>query len=301
MVENVLGIDIGGTSIKLGVVCGEEVLESTSLRNTFKGKSNLLVEGIKEICDDYINRFNITKIGIGCPGNIVDGIVTFASNLGWKNYEILKDFSLRFPNCKIYVDNDGNAACKAEMKFGNLNNVSNGLFVTIGKGVGGAIIIDNKIVKGHNNKGGRFGHTVIHTNGRKCNCGRRGCFETYASVAGLLQTVKEQNQKWKNPEEQINIEKLSGYQIAKHLKDGNKMVATAINIWQKDIAEGLLDLCHIFDPSIIVIAGGITESGILTPDYLKRFLKNHNYGDCDIQLARFKGKTGLIGAASLID
>ena len=153
---------------------------------------------LEEICDDYINRFNITKIGIGCPGNIVDGIVTFASNLGWKNYEILKDFSLKFPNCKIYVDNDGNAACKAEMKFGNLNNVSNGLFVTIGKGVGGAIIIDNKIVKGHNNKGGRFGHTVIHTNGRKCNCGRRGCFETYASVAGLLQTVKEQNQKWKN-------------------------------------------------------------------------------------------------------
>lgn len=301
MIENVLGIDIGGTSIKLGVVCDQEVIESTSLRNVFKGKSHLLIDGIKEICDDYINRFNIKKIGVGCPGNINNGVVTFASNLGWKNFDILNDFLKAFPHCEVVVDNDGNAACKAEMKFGNLSNVSNALFVTIGKGVGGAIIIDKKIVKGHNNKGGRFGHTVIHTNGRKCNCGRKGCFETYASVAGLLQTVKEHNLKWKVIEEKIETEKLSGYQIAKHLKEHNKMVEKAVNTWHKDIAEGLLDLCHIFDPSIIVIAGGITESGVLNPLFLKNFLSKHNYGDCEIKLAKFKGKTGLVGAASLID
>lgn len=301
MQEYVLGIDIGGTSIKIGVVYENEVIESTSMRNLFKGKSELLVDGIKDICDDYINRFNIVKIGVGCPGNILNGVVTFASNLGWKNFNILSEFKNKFPNCKVYVDNDGNASCQAEIKFGNLQNVENGLFVTIGKGVGGAIIIDKKIVHGHHNKGGRFGHTVIHTNGRKCNCGRKGCFETYASVAGLLQTVKEYNQKWNVEEQQINIEKLSGFQILKHAKEENPMVIAAVNKWHKDIAEGLLDLCHIFDPSIIVIAGGITEGGLLNPNYLKSFLKNHRYDDCDIKLARYKGKTGLVGAASLVE
>ena len=82
MQEYVLGIDIGGTSIKIGVVYENEVIESTSMRNLFKGKSELLVDGIKDICDDYINRFNIVKIGVGCPGNILNGVVTFASNLG---------------------------------------------------------------------------------------------------------------------------------------------------------------------------------------------------------------------------
>lgn len=299
--DNILSIDIGGTSIKIGVVNGCEVIENTSIRNIFKGKSNLLVPGIKDICDEYIKNYDIKKIGIGCPGDILNGKVIFASNLGWKDFDLLESFKKEYPDMIINVDNDGNAACQAEVKFGKLQNVQDGLFITIGKGVGGAIIINNKIVHGYHNRGGRFGHTVIHTNGRKCNCGRHGCFETYASVAGLIQTVKEFNLKYKDEYPMVEEEKLSGYQIVKLYKEFNPIIKEAIKKWNKDIAEGLLDLCHIFDPSIIVIAGGITESGLLNLNFIKSFLYKHSYGDCEVALAKFKGKTGLVGASALID
>lgn len=297
--EFILGIDIGGTSIKIGVVNGCHVLENTSIRNTFKGKNETLIPGIKEICDQYIKKYQLHKIGIGCPGDIVDGVVIFASNLGWRNYSILKDFQNAFPQCQVNVDNDGNAACQAEIKFGQLNQVKDGLFVTIGRGIGGAIIIDEQIIHGVHNHGGRFGHMIIHTNGRKCNCGRKGCFETYASVLGLIQTVKEFNEKLKSEKGKIPTDKLSGYQIVQHKKNGNKMVENALKKWHNDIAEGLLNLCNIFDPSIIVIAGGITESGLLNLKYLQSFLKKFGYSDCVVTLATFKGKTGLVGAAAL--
>ncbi len=298
--EFILGIDIGGTSIKIGVVSGYHVLENTSIRNTFKGKSETLVQGIKEICDQYIEKYQLEKIGIGCPGDIVNGVVIFASNLGWRNYDILKDFQDAFPKCKINVDNDGNAACQAEIKFGQLNHVKDGLFVTIGRGVGGAIIIDEQIIHGVHNHGGRFGHMIIHRNGRKCNCGRKGCFETYASVLGLIQTVKEYNEKTTNEKMKIVTDKLSGYQIVQYQKAGNKMVENALKKWHNDIAEGLLNLCNIFDPSIIVIAGGITESGLLNLKYIQTFLESFGYSDCKVTLATFKGKTGLVGAAALL-
>ena len=301
MNKNVLGIDIGGTSIKIGVVNNNEVIVSSSMRNLFKGNPETLIPGIKDICNDYISKYNIKDIGVGCPGDIDNGVVIFASNLGWKNFDLLNAFAKEFPNLNIVIDNDGNAACQAEINDGHLKDVNNGLFVTIGKGIGGAIILDNRIIKGNHNKGGRFGHTVIHTNGRKCNCGRRGCFERYASVTGLIQTVKEFNLKWKVEEEKIDVEKLSGYQIVKYSKESNnKMIKEALNKWHNDIAEGLLDLCHVIDPSVIVIAGGITESGLLDINYIQEFLVNHNYGDCIVKLAKNKGKTGLVGAANLI-
>ena len=90
--EKVLAVDIGGTSVKIGVVEQNTVLEKTSMRNCFKGRANQLVSGIKDICQNYIKKYQITKIGIGCPGEIVDNVVVEASNLGWKNYHIVDDF-----------------------------------------------------------------------------------------------------------------------------------------------------------------------------------------------------------------
>lgn len=296
--ENVLAIDIGGTSVKIGVVKGEEILENTSIRNIFKGKCETLLPGIKEICKNYISKYNIHKIGIGCPGEINDGVVMWASNLGWHNFPLLNEFQKEFKNCQIILDNDGYTACQAEIKFGSLYNVQNGLFVTFGRGVGGAIIVDNKIMHGAHNKGGNFGHMVTHTNGRKCNCGRRGCFETYTSVLGLIQTVKEINMRWQNENDQIDTSDLSGFKIVSLSKEKNPIILEAVYKWNQDIAEGLLDLCLIFDPQIIVLAGGITDSGLINLDYIKSTLAKQEYY-CEVKLAKFTGKTGLVGAAAL--
>lgn len=297
--ENILAIDIGGTSVKIGVINNSKVLQSTSIRNVFKGKPEKLINGIKSVCDKYIEEYDIKKIGIGCPGDIIDGVVVLASNLGWKDYKILDDFKKHYPDMEIRVDNDGNTACNAEIMFGRLKDVSNGVFITIGRGVGGAIIIDGKTLKGENNMAGKMGHMVIHHKGRKCNCGRRGCLETYISVSGLIQTVKECNSKPANEEDKIETDKLSGFQIVHHYKEGNKMIQQAVNKWHYDMIEGILNLCNLFDPSIIVVAGGITEGSLVNVDYINKTLVNNGFDKCKLYLATFKGKTGLIGAASL--
>ena len=296
----VLGIDIGGTSIKIGVVDEENVIESASMRNVFKGKSETLLPGIKEICDVYLNKYNINKIGIGCPGDIIDGVVKVASNLGWKDYNILQDFKNVYPECEIVVENDGKTACKAEKLYGALANVKNGLFITIGRGVGGDIIYNGQEVYGNYNNGGKIGHMVICKNGRRCNCGRRGCFETYASVYGLIQTIKEINFHWKDETQKIETEKLSGVQIVNYNKNGSVVAKSGIERWNKDVSEGILNLCMIFDPSVIVIAGGITESGLLNLEIIKNILVKNGYDKCELTLAKFKGKSGLVGAASLV-
>ena len=295
---NILAVDIGGTSVKMGVVSDGKVLENTSIRNVFKGKSELLMSGIKDICEGYIRKYNISKVGIGCPGDICEGKVLLATNLGWKDFDLYNAFKEIFPSLEVYIDNDGYAAALAEMYYGNLKDVSDGIFITIGRGIGGAIIVNNKILYGHYQKGGKIGHMTIHYNGRRCNCGRKGCFETYGSVLGLIKSVKEENQK--APEaDKIDVEKLSGIQIVSYKNDGKKVAINGVKKWNSDIRTGILDLCNIFDPEMIVIAGGITESGLLDVQGIQDFIASNYYDKCQVRLAKYKGKTGLIGASLL--
>lgn len=297
----ILAVDIGGTSIKIGVVNKSEVIDSTTIRNSFKGHFDDLLPVIKGIMNNYINKYHINKIGVGCPGDIKDGYLYFASNLGWKDINILEKFKNEFKDLEVKVENDGLAAFKAERLYGRLNGVSNGIFVTIGKGIGGAILIDDKVLLGSHSFGGRFGHIVIRSGGRFCNCGRKGCFEAYGSISGLIKTTKEYSLKWTKKEEQLETDKLSGYKILSYLKENNPVVKESVKRWHKDIAIGLINLCHIVDPTDIVIAGGVTESELLNIEYIKNKMIKHGYDKCELSLASLKGKTGLVGAASLFE
>ena len=174
------------------------------------------------------------------------------------------------------------------------------MFITIGRGIGGEIIYNGQEVHGNFCNGGKIGHMVIQKNGRRCNCGRRGCFETYASVYGLIQTIKEINFHWQDETQKIETEKLSGVQIVNYNKNGSVVAKSGVDKWNKDLSEGILNLCMIFDPSVIVIAGGITESGLLNLEIIKNILVKNGYDKCELTLAKFKGKSGLVGAASLV-
>ena len=299
--NKVLCIDIGGTSIKIGIVSKNSIIESASIRNSFKGNFEQLIPAIKEMCDKYISKYQIKKMAVGCPGDIDDGKLIFASNLGWHDIDVLSSFKENFKDVEIKIANDGYAASLAERKYGHLKDVDNAIFITIGKGIGGSIICNGKEVKGENNFASRIGHMVIKAGARRCNCGRKGCFEAYGSITGLIRTTKEYNLKWTKKDELIDVDKLSGYKILSYLNNGNKLVKEAIRRWNKDIVIGLLNLCHVFDPSVIVIAGGVTESEFLDLDFIKEKLSKHKYDKCEIKLATLKGKTGLVGAGCLFD
>ena len=295
--EIILAIDIGGTSVKMGAVKEDVLLEKSSYRNIWNGNQDKLVEDLKPYIDSYINKYKINKIGIGCPGEIEDGVVLFASNLGWRNFDIKKSFNDKYPNLEINVNNDGIAAVNAELKYGILKNVKNAIFIVFGRGVGGAIIIDGKIYEGERKNGGKIGHlTYKKPNGRKCNCGRVGCYETYTSVTGLIQTIKEEY--YQQSERKEKLKRLSGFQIVQYVKEKNPVVCKGVQLWNEDISEEILDLVEIFDPSHIVLAGGITESGLLDLEVIRNKLKTFGYDYVNVSISRFKGKTGLIGAAS---
>lgn len=297
--EYILGIDIGGTSIKIGVVSKGNVIESYSVRNIYKGHFNNLLLGIYPLCDKYVKKYFINKIGVGCPGDFKDNVLIKAVNLGWQNINVLQKFKETFPNKEIIVANDGYAAYMAERKYGDLKEEVNGVMLTIGKGIGGTLLINNQVVKGSHNMGGRIGHMVIRSGGRKCNCGKKGCFEAYGSITGLLKTVNEYNLKEYPEQEKIDVERLSGYKIAQYLKEEKKVVVDAVNKWHKDIVEGILNICNFMDPNMIIIAGGITESEILNIDYLIEKIHSKGYKNVTIKSSSLKGNTGLIGAASL--
>lgn len=297
--EKILAIDIGGTSVKIGVVEENRILEKYSTRNIFKGKQNQLVSGIKDVCENYIKKYNISKIGIGCPGEIINNTITIASNLGWQNFNVVEDFSKAFPNCQVFVENDGNAAYLAERTYGQLQEYDNCVFVTIGRGIGGTIVCKGLPQPGTHGLGSRIGHMVIKTHGRKCNCGRQGCFETYGSVYGLIRTMKDTNRKWENESERIEDSDLSGYKLAKYKTLKHPIIQKGLTQWHDDLAEGLLNLCFLVDPEIIVIAGGITESNLIDIDYIKNRLVNCGYDKCELKVSSFRGKAGLIGASLL--
>lgn len=295
--EKILAIDIGGTSIKTGIVMGDEILEFASYKNIWKEHQDQLVPFFKKIFRKWIETYQITKIGIGCPGEINNGVVIFAANLKWRDFHLVEQLQAIYPNMEIRIENDGRAATFGEMQYGKLKDVENGLFIVFGRGVGGSIVINHQIYTGSFLRGGNFGHMVVKgPRSRKCNCGRRGCFETYASVSGLINTIKETNYKQPNP---VPLKDLGELRVFGLVNNNHPIILKALEQWNKDIAECVLSLCLIIDPSHIVFAGGITESGLLNMEVIKEKLAEQGYDEVVLELSRFKGKAGLVGASTL--
>lgn len=192
----IVGIDIGGTSIKIGLVShnGKINHKTSYLVNTNLSQDKMLIE-LAEYIKDWILEHkikNIEGIGIGCPGviNSLKGRCDHSANLNWTNLEIcpLLEKLLGYP-CKI--TNDANAAALGEAKFGAGKKYHDSVMITLGTGVGGGVVINDKLFEGNEGKGAELGHMIIKMNGRKCSCGLHGCFETYASASALIKDTKK--------------------------------------------------------------------------------------------------------------
>ncbi|MDE6557783.1 MAG: ROK family protein, partial [Clostridia bacterium] len=184
-----LGIDIGGTYIK-GVLIDEDglILCDGSVRTGAENGGDNVCKNIAALCDDLLFRADVRACaaGVGCPGMIAeDGTVLFAGNLGLKNYPLAKKLSALL-NLPVSVTNDANAAALGESVFGAGKDYGDSVFITLGTGVGGGIILGGKIFGGGKNVGAEIGHMVIKHGGEKCTCGRRGCFEADSSATALF-------------------------------------------------------------------------------------------------------------------
>lgn len=310
-----IGVDIGGTSVKVGMVDSEgNILLKDSVKTLAERDSGSVIKDIGELINSIIAKSKISEkevvgIGIGCPGAISSGtgVVDYSNNLGWLNVHLAEELS-RYINKPIKVSNDANVAALGETVFGAGRMYDNTILLTLGTGVGGGIIIDNRLYEGNESKGAEVGHMVIVVDGEPCTCGRKGCMEAYCSATALIRETKEAMQKdkassmWKfSPD----IEKVDGRTAFECSKKGDASAIKVVDDYVKYLAEGMLNFANIFRPQAIILGGGVCAQGDYLINKLKEYCKKEHYGyrgapAFDILVATLGNDAGIIGAASLI-
>ena len=315
MSELVLAIDIGGTSMKGALVDRQGHLSSRFVVPVVPGEEqesalDRLIASAKESLQSLSEGDRVIGIGCGVPGgiNTFTGVCDYASNLGWKNLPVARILSdkLSLP-CKI--DNDANAAMLGEIQFGQEKAYRNAILLTLGTGIGGGIFVNGQLYVGNEGKGAEIGHMVIVAGGIPCPCGRKGCFETYASATALTREPKKAIEA--HPESLMAEEVRKGVKIDAALpfecaKKGDEVAQQVVDQYIEYLGVGCLNLIDIFRPEVIVLSGGVSKQGENLRQPLERYLEKFGYGfgvgkapKVDIKISRLGADIGIYGAAAL--
>ena len=310
-----IGIDLGGTNIKVGVVdenysiIGRANIK-TDLPRPGEEIAESIVEGVGLACKEAgISVSDVNSVGIGTPGvaNRNTGIVLHSNNLGFENFPLGKILSDKL-GTHVYVENDANAAAFGEVVNGAGKGYKNVVVITLGTGVGGGIIIDGKIYTGFNFCGGEVGHSVIVYNGRQCSCGRKGCFEAYSSATALINFTKEAMQEDKNTGMwEIaggSLDNVDGKTAFDGMRAGDKTASDVVNSYINYLGCGLTNMVNIFQPEILLIGGGICKEGSNLTDPLLKYIADECYcidpeSSTKLGICKLGNDAGIIGAASL--
>ena len=271
MAQYVVGVDVGGQTSKIGVVDARgEILSQTVIRSDIYGSDanaflSALADAIKGCIKEAGKEGEIRGIGVGAPnGNYYTGEVGFAPNLAWaadqsvKFAEILSGYLGGLP---VSLTNDANAAAVGEMTYGAARGMKNFIMITLGTGVGSGIVIDGKVVYGHDGFAGELGHTtIVRNNGRACNCGRTGCLEAYCSAIGVAKTARE----WLefSDEESLlrKITNITSKDVYDAAKAGDKLALKVFEYTGKLLGTAFADFIAFSAPAAIVLFGGLARS-----------------------------------------
>lgn len=295
---NRLGIDIGGTTVKLGIVNKSfEILEQTAIPTGADRSAEAVIGDIAAAARPLVEKYAPATVGIGSPGSVdpVAGVVLRAGNLPFRNTPVkaMLEEALRIP---AFLENDANCALIAEATGGECRGCRDALVLTIGTGIGGAILIDGKVYYGHNFLAGELGHFVIHHGGRRCVCGMRGCFEQYASATALERRAEEAIRE--HPESLLAKQSRDGggaKAVFSAAAEGCPVAEEVLGEYMSYLAEGLGSLNFIFQPQKIVLAGGVAKAGDALLQRLRPLLPR-NFA---VATSSFHGQSGILGAAML--
>ena len=309
-----IGIDLGGTNIKVGIVNENyEIISRASVKTNLPRPAEGIVEGICEavnlaLDDAKIGIGDVTSIGIGTPGsaNRKTGVVLYSNNLGFDNVHLGEMLKKKL-NKDIYIENDANAAAYGEYLAGSGKGYENVVVITLGTGVGGGVIIDGKIYTGFNFCGAELGHTVIEYNGRPCTCGRKGCFEAYASATALITSTKkamEANKSSKLWKIAGSLDNVDGKTAFDGMRAGDETAKGVVDEFIQYLGCGLTNIVNIFQPQILLIGGGVCKEGDNLKLPLKEIIKREEYcidenNATVLDICKLGNDAGIIGAAFL--
>ncbi len=307
-----VGIDIGGTNTKLGLVDSEghllrRVNFSTNPLLCFADYQILLTSALEEVTHD-IPREDLLGVGMGVPGaNGKTGSIPEAANIPFLTEIPLQSALKEQWNLPVFVAKDANAAALGEMLFGSAKGMDHFILLTLGTGLGSGVVINGKVVSGSNGLAAEYGHSVLVKNGRSCNCGQRGCFETYVSATGLKRTAISllANANQHSILRDLSPNQLDAQKIAEASENGDEIAEMAIKKTAQWLGLKMVDLVVLTDPEAIILAGGLSKIG----DY---FLQTVRESLDKKLLPMFKGKVkvvysglgsddaAILGAASLV-
>lgn len=301
-----IGIDLGGTTIKGGLVNiqGQVLEERTKLTANHRGYQailNDLVELINELLEISPNE---TIIGIGIPGVLSGDCSTIVSspNLHWKNVALKKDLEARLTQ-KVLLVNDATAACIAEASFGSIFKKANAMMITLGTGVGGGLILGHKIITGAHGVATEVGHMVMGENFYNCGCGKNGCLETFASATALVRYCDMRLAQGVSSilaKEKILNAKI----IMDEAKVGDILALEAVDRLAKYLGMAISNISDLVDPEIYAIGGGLAYAGDFLLDKIRtatmKYLTYPDFAVPEIVLAQLKNEAGIIGAANLL-
>ena len=309
-----IGIDIGGMSVKAGLVDESGRMVAKNKSATKSTPDSVIEEMAKQIhallSEKGLSVKDIEGIGIGCPGAVTSGtgMVDFLPNLGWKNVPLVKKLKEYF-DTEIIISNDANVAALGEAVYGCAKNYNTSSMFTLGPGVGGGILIDKKLYEGGHSKGAELGHVTLTVGGEPCTCGRRGCIEAYVSATALIKQTK------KAMTEDIgslmwsfvggDIDAVDGRTAFECAKKGDKTALKVQNTYVMYLSESIMNMLNIFRPDVFIIGGGISAQGKYLTDLINDYCKKFDYGykgapAPDIVTATLGNDAGILGAAALL-
>jgi len=303
------GIDVGGTTIKVGLF--DELgtmIDKWQVPTNRNENGRYILNDLSEfilnvIKDKKISDEDILGIGLGIPGPVRDdGIVIGCVNLGWGIFNAANVLT-ELTGLKVIVNNDANIAALGEQWQGGGKGFKSTVFITLGTGVGGGIIIDDHILTGSNGAAGEIGHmTVNFEETESCNCGKKGCLEQYASATGIVRLAKKylsQN----SDSTLLNNEKLNTRIIFDHAKAGDKLAIDVVKRACSYLGVALTHVAAVVDPEAFVIGGGVSNAGSILIDYTKEEYENNvmqALRNKDFKLAILGNDAGIYGAAKMV-
>ena len=306
------GIDLGGTFVKGGIVDEEgNILVKDKIPTGKERPYAEIAADMAQLVLDLAKKAGISPAdvkaaGVGSPGTIdsKNGVIVYSNNIRWEKVPLGAELKKHL-GIPVFATNDANAAALGESFAGAAKSYPSSVFITLGTGVGGGIILDNVLFEGNRSAGAEIGHMVIRMGGEKCTCGRKGCFEAYASATALIRQTKNAMEKDKTSklwEICPNPEDVNGKTAFDGMRAGDKTAEKVVKNYITYLAEGIANLANIFRPDAVVLGGGVCAEGdtLLVP--LRRKVNRLLYGGTKyapvlVTVAQLGNDAGLVGAA----
>ena len=313
MAKYIYGIDIGGTTVKMGLFDEKgDMLEKWEIvtRKENNGENILpdIVKSIKEKnSEKSIETDDILGIGMGVPGPITeDGRVLKCANLGWGIFSVADEMSKLTGVKKVKVGNDANVAALGEAWRGGGRGFDNIVMVTLGTGVGGGIIMNGKILTGENGAAGEIGHITVNPKETlTCGCGCKGCLEQYSSATGVIRLAKERLEASDKPSElrKFADDQIGGKEVFDAYKAGDELAAEAVDEFAAYLGMGLGNVASVVDTQAFVIGGGLSKNGPIVIELIKKqYEKNVMFAlkNTEFRLAELGNDAGMYGAVRMV-